>query len=138
MDLLISTLIATSEILWAGSVSLVKPENYYFSTSTNSVGHMAGNCSLFSAFQTLTKLYYEYKAPSFNKWFKNCEAHTVKEHSICSSFEPFPTCTLNCVNMDAMNDLAEARAQRRIYTFLKAIFGKRWAILKHNSFYGQP
>lgn len=76
MDLLISTLTASSEILpWAGSVSLLKPENYYFSTSTNSAGHMVRNCSLFSALQTLTKLYYKYKAASFDEWCKNCEKH---------------------------------------------------------------
>lgn len=52
MGLLVPTLTANSDTV----LSLVKTENYYFFTSTNSAGYISRNGSVSSAFLTLIKI----------------------------------------------------------------------------------
>lgn len=102
MGLLTST--ASSEIvLWAGSLSLVKTENYCFSTLRNSAGHMVKNYSLFSALLTLTKMYCEDEA-SFDEWLSVKNANCIKEVQQATGLSLPPFFVLNCVNMKTVND----------------------------------
>lgn len=131
MGLLVSTLTANSDTVLR-NLSLVKTENYYFFTSTNSAGCITRNCSVSSAFLTLTKIYSEYKEVSIDEQLRSVKNKLYQGRTACRSFEPCPTFIFNCVNTET------EWLGRTVCTavFLKAIFGKWWAVLKYNCFHG--